>query len=81
MNLHLRVLINALAALVAVGGAAMFVPAVYSLLAAQDDDSWVFWLPGGGALILGVGLFFLTRSPSGYTSRQTVFLVVVVGCA
>lgn len=79
MNLHLRVLINALAALVAVGGAAMFVPAAYSLLAGQDDDSWVFWLPGGGALALGVALFLLTRSPSGYTSRQTVFLVVVVG--
>jgi trk system potassium uptake protein TrkH len=79
VNLHLRVLINALAALVAVGGAAMLVPAAYSLLAGQDDDSWVFWLPGGGALALGAALFFLSRSPSGYTSRQTVFLVVVVG--
>jgi trk system potassium uptake protein len=79
VNLHLRVLINALAALVAVGGAAMLVPAAYSLLAGQDDDSWVFWLPGGGALALGAALFFLSRSPSGHTSRQTVFLVVVVG--
>jgi trk/ktr system potassium uptake protein len=78
VNLHPRALINALAALIAVGGAAMLVPAAYSLLAAQDD-AWVLWLPGGGALTLGVGFFFLTRRPSGYISRQTVFLMVVVG--
>jgi hypothetical protein len=81
VNLHLRALINALAALIAVGGAAMLVPAAYSLLADQDDEAWVLWLPGGGALTLGVCLFFLTRRPSGYVSRQTVFLMVVVGCA
>jgi hypothetical protein len=39
VNLHLRALINALAALAAVGGAAMLVPAAYSLLAAQDDEA------------------------------------------
>ena len=79
MNLQPRVLINALAALVAVGGAVMLVPAAYSLLATEDGDAWVFWLPGGGTLTFGVSLFFLTRGPSVYVSRQTVFLVVVMG--
>jgi trk system potassium uptake protein TrkH len=77
--LHPRIVMNALAALTAVGGATMLVPAAYSLLRAPHD-AWVFWLPGMAALILGAGLFFLTRGPPrSYVSRQSIFLMVVVG--
>jgi trk system potassium uptake protein TrkH len=77
--LYPRVIVNALAVLTAVAGAAMLVPAAYSLLTAPDD-AWVFWLPGAGALALGVVLFSLTRRPPrSYVSRQTIFFMVVVG--
>jgi len=70
--------VNALAALVAAVGAVMLVPAAYSLLTAPED-AWIFWLPGSAALILGAGLFFLTRArQSGYVSRQSIFFMVVV---
>jgi hypothetical protein len=64
---HPRVVANALAALTAAAGAAMLVPAGYSLLRAPDD-AWVFWLPGMAALILGVGLF-----PHARTTAQLRF--------
>jgi trk system potassium uptake protein len=77
--LYPRVIVNALAVLTAAAGAAMLVPAAYSLLTAPDD-AWVFWLPGAGALALGVVLFSLTRRPPrSYVSRQTIFFMVVVG--
>jgi trk system potassium uptake protein TrkH len=77
--LHLRAIINALAILIAAGGAVMLVPAAYSLLTAPDD-AWIFWLPGVVALALGVGLFFPTRrQPRSYVSRQSMFLIAVVG--
>ncbi len=69
---------NALAALVAAVGAAMLVPAAYSLLTGPDD-AWIFWLPGAAALALGATLFYLTRARrSGYISTQSTFLMVVV---
>jgi trk system potassium uptake protein len=76
--LNLRVIVNALAALVAAVGALMLVPTVYSLLTAPDD-AWIFWLPGAVALALGAVLFFLTRArQSSYVSRQSIFLMVVL---
>jgi hypothetical protein len=60
--LHLRLIINALAVLIAAAGAALLVPAAYSLLTAPDD-AWVFWLPGAVALVFGAGLFFPTLWP------------------
>jgi trk system potassium uptake protein len=76
--LNLRVIMNALAALVAAVGAVMLVPAAYSLLTGSDD-AWIFWLPGATALGLGAALFSLTRARrSSYISRQSIFLMVVV---
>src|SRR5829696_740269 len=64
--------------LIAAGGAAMLVPAAYSLLVAPDD-AWLFWLPGAVALVFGVVLYSLTRGHSrSYVSRQSMFLMVVV---
>ena len=78
-DLHPRAIINALATLIAAGGAAMLVPAAYSLLTAPNE-AWVFWLPAAVALALGAGLFFPTRrQPRSYVSRQSMFLMVVVG--
>ena len=77
--LYLRVIVKALAVLTAAAGAAMLVPAAYSLLTAPDD-AWVFWLPGTAALALGSTLFSLTRRPPrSYVSRQTIFFMVVAG--
>jgi trk system potassium uptake protein len=76
--LNLRVIANALAALVAAVGAVMFVPAAYSMLTGPNNG-WSFWIPGTTALALGVTLFFLTRSRRNrYVSRQNIFLMVVV---
>ena len=76
--LNLRVIANALTALVAVVGVAMLVPAAYSLLTVLDDG-WTFWLPGATALALGAALFSLTRARQyRYVSRQSIFLMVVV---
>jgi trk system potassium uptake protein len=76
--LNPRVIVNALAVLVAAVGAVMLVPAAYSLLR-TPQDAWIFWLPGSAALALGVTLFLSTRArQSGYVSRQSIFLMVVV---
>jgi trk system potassium uptake protein len=76
--LNLRAIVNALAALVAAVGAAMLVPAAYSLLTGPED-AWIFWLPGAAALALGVALFYFTRARRiGYISTQSTFLIVVV---
>jgi trk system potassium uptake protein len=76
--LNLRIIANALAALIAVVGAVMLVPAAYSLLTGAGG-AWIFWLPGAAALALGAGLFYLTRvRRSSYVSRQSIFLMVVV---
>ena len=79
MNLlHWRVILNALAALSAAVGAAMLVPAAYSLLT-RPDDAWIFWLPGAAAMVLGAALFLLTWTRQhSYVSRQSIFLMVVV---
>lgn len=64
--------------LIGAGGAAMLVPAAYSLLTAPGG-AWVFWLPGTVAVVLGVVLYFLTRRRlRSYVSRQSMFLMVVV---
>jgi trk system potassium uptake protein TrkH len=71
-------ILNALAMLISVGGAAMLVPAAYSLLKASGE-AWIFWLPGVVALAVGVALYYPTRrQPSRYVSRQSMFLMVVV---
>src|SRR5918995_3691746 len=62
---------------VCAGGAAMLVPAAYSLLT-SPKAAWVFWLPGVIALGTGAVLYYLTRrQPRGYVSRQSIFFMVV----
>ncbi len=56
----------------------MLLPALYSLLAA-DENARAFGIPAVVALTLGVGLSLLIRNPSAYVSRRDVFLVVVLG--
>src|ERR671915_490615 len=71
-------ILNAVAMLICVGGAAMLVPAAYSLLEASDE-AWIFWSPGVVALAVGAVLYYPTRrQPRGYVSRQSMFLMVVV---
>ena len=77
--MHPRIVVNALAILIAAGGGAMFIPAAYSLVA-SDGNTLAFGLPAAGSLAFGTILFFLTRSSTqGYVSRQDVFLIVVSG--
>ena len=76
--LNPRAILNAVAMLIAAGGAALLAPAAYSLLVAPDD-AWLFWLPGVVALAFGAVLYSLTRGRSrSYVSRQSIFLMVVV---
>src|SRR5215212_2274512 len=71
-------ILNALAMLISAGGAAMLVPAVYSLLKAPEE-AWVYWAPGVIVLALGAVLYYPTRrQPRSYVSRQSLFLMVVV---
>src|SRR5215210_9249724 len=71
-------ILNALAMLISAGGAAMLVPAAYSLLKAPEE-AWVFWVPGVITLALGAVLYYPTRrQPRSYVSRQSMFLMVVV---
>ena len=76
--MHPRVVINALGLVVAAGGAAMFLPALYALLTA-DGNVGAFGLPAAGALALGGSLFVVTRKPDAYVSIRDVFLIVVLG--
>jgi trk system potassium uptake protein TrkH len=76
--LHLRLIVNALSMVVCAGGAAMLVPAAYSLLT-TPSLAWVFWLPAVIALAGGGILYYPTRRrPRGYVSRQSIFSMVVV---
>src|SRR5688500_14402677 len=64
--------------LISAGGAAMLVPAAYSLVKAPEE-AWVFWVPGVIVLALGAVLYYPTRrQPRSYVSRQNMFLMVVV---
>jgi len=76
--LHPRVVTNALAAVIAAGGAAMLLPAAYSVLAG-DGNSLAFALPSLATLALGAILFFFTRVSGVYVSGRDVFLIVVLG--
>jgi trk system potassium uptake protein len=70
-------ILNALAMLICAGGAAMLVPAAYSLLKAPEE-AWIFWAPGVIVLTLGAALYYPTRrQPRRYVSRQSMFLMVV----
>ena len=60
--LNPRIIVNAVAAVVAAVGAALLVPAAYSLLTGSDD-AWIFWLPGVAALTPGA-VFFASRGPA-----------------
>lgn len=75
---HPGVVANALAALLAVGGLTMLVPAAYALLT-SDGAALALGLPAGLAIVGGTGLFFLTRSPGIYVARQDVFMIVTFG--
>src|ERR687898_195438 len=71
-------ILNALAMLISAGGAAMLLPAAYSLVKAPKE-AWIFWVPSVIVLALGAALYFLTRrQPRSYVSRQSMFLMVVV---
>src|SRR5918994_19970 len=71
-------ILNALATLISAGGAAMLLPAAYSLVKAPEE-AWIFWAPGVIVLTLGAALYYPTRrQPCGYVSRQSMFLMVVV---
>src|SRR5215207_6976861 len=64
--------------LISAGGAAMLLPAAYSLVKAPKE-AWVFWVPGVIVLALGALLYYPTRrQPRSYVSRQSMFLMVVV---
>ena len=77
--LNPKAILNALATLICAGGAAMLVPAAYSVLN-SPDEAWLFWLPGTVALALGAVLYsFTRRQPRSYVSRQSMFLMVVAG--
>jgi trk system potassium uptake protein TrkH len=76
--LRAKVIVNALGAVIAAGGAAMLLPAAFSLLVV-DGNTMAFALPALGAMTLGAILFFLTRSPDPRILRQDVFLIVVLG--
>jgi trk system potassium uptake protein TrkH len=76
--LHPRLIANAVGAVIAAGGAAMLIPAAFSLLV-SDGHAPAFGFPALAAMALGAILFFLTRNPEPHTMRQDVFLIVVVG--
>jgi trk/ktr system potassium uptake protein len=77
--LHPRVIVNALGAVIAVGGTMMLIPAAFSLVAV-DGTTLAFGLPAFGAAVLGAVLFFSTRtSTDTYISGRDVFLIVVLG--
>ncbi len=76
--MHPRVIASAIGFVVAAGGGAMLVPAVYSLFV-PDGTTVAFWIPSLAALGLGSGLFFVTRTTNSYVSAQDVFLIVVFG--
>ena len=76
--MHPRIVLNALAAVCAAGGAAMFIPAAYSLLIG-DGNVLAFGLPALVTLALTSAVFLLTRSPDSYVSGRDVFLIVVLG--
>ena len=56
----------------------MLIPAGFSLLV-DDGHVLVFGLPAVAAIVLGAGLFSLTRSREPRILRQDVFLIVVLG--
>jgi hypothetical protein len=63
---------------ISAGGAAMLLPAAYSLVKAPEE-AWIFWVPGVIVPALGAVLYYPTRrQPRGYVSRQSMFLMVVV---
>lgn len=75
---HPRVVAHALAALTAVGGVTMLVPAAYALLS-SDGTALALGLPALIAIVGGSGGFFLTRRPATYIARQDVFMIVTLG--
>ena len=75
---HPELVANALAALIAVAGITMLVPTVYALWA-SDGAALALGVPAILAIVVGTGLFFLTRSPNTYVARQDVFMIVVIG--
>jgi trk system potassium uptake protein len=76
--LHPRVIVNALGAVIAAGGAAMLVPAAFSFVTA-DGNELTFGLPALAALALGALSFTLTQSSGAYVSGRDVFFIVVSG--
>lgn len=76
--MHPKVILNALGAVYAAGGAAMLVPALYALIVA-DGNAAAFAVPAFSTLIAGTLVFFLTRSERPYVSGRDVYLIVTLG--
>ena len=75
---HLRFVVNVLCVMGAVVGAAMLVPATYSILA-NDGMVLFFAAPAVAAIIAGSGLFLLTKQREPYVFMRDIFLIVVLG--
>ncbi|MGB3681993.1 MAG: potassium transporter TrkG [Rubrobacteraceae bacterium] len=76
--MHPKVIASAVGFVVAAGGAAMLVPAIYSLFV-PDGTAGAFWITALASLALGGAFFFVFRSTESYVSIQDVFLIVVLG--
>ena len=76
--MHPKVILNALGAVYAAGGAAMLVPTLYALIVA-DGNAAAFAVPAFSTLIAGTLVFFLTRSERPYVSGRDVYLIVTLG--
>lgn len=71
--MHPRVIASAIGFVVAAGGVAMLVPAIYSLFV-PDGTTIAFWIPALAAIAGGTAVFFVTRITDSYVSAQDVSL-------
>lgn len=76
--MHPRIILSVLGAVVAAAGAAMLVPAAFSVMVG-DGNILAFGFPAAAALILGASSFGLARNPNTYVSGRDVFFIVVSG--
>jgi trk system potassium uptake protein TrkH len=56
----------------------MLIPLLYAL-ATGDGTEWAFAIPAISGILLGGGIFLLTRVQDAYVSARDVFLIVVLG--
>lgn len=76
--MHPRVILNALGAVYAAGGAAMLVPALYALVVG-DGNALSFAAPAVATVVAGASVFLLTRSERPYVSGRDVYMIVTLG--